>query len=261
MTLLVFSINSKNTKIAIIDNYSKQGRSLATALIFHTTYTTVQLAFSSDTHLIDSVTLAKHQASRDIIDAVDLLLDRNTSTLEACSFLGAYRGPAPFTTLRVTLATVNGLAFAAKLPLVAIDGLQAAAPLFSQLSTPYGALILNAFCDDVYFALYDSSTNIIEQGCEHITNFIKRLEQIAASSTETGPLITCIGNGTALHKEILKQALGNQLFIPHPIPEGCSLEAVHTYAWLQWHKHITFDQILPLYLKSSSAILRPCIAV
>ncbi len=40
------------------------------------------------------------------------------------AFIAAHQGPAPFTTLRVCLTTVNGFAFATGMPLIGINGLQ-----------------------------------------------------------------------------------------------------------------------------------------
>ena len=52
------------------------------------------------------------------------MLKNSRLTFRRFAFVAAHQGPAPFTTLRVCLTTVNGFAFATGVPLIGVNGLQ-----------------------------------------------------------------------------------------------------------------------------------------
>ncbi len=224
-----------------------------TALIVHGGYSHVELALLRNESIVDTCIIHKHQASRDLLSMIDLVLDRNELALQDCDFIAAHQGPGPFTTLRVVLATVNGLSFATGVPLVGVDGLDAFIHEQKKLfSTRYLAIVLNAFCDDVYFGFYDKKEESLVKGCESITTFIERLREL---SRQALPLITLVGNGLDLHKELLHCELGDSITVSEPYPALCSLSSVAALATKLWFEKKTQKQLLPLYLKDSTAHL------
>ena len=52
------------------------------------------------------------------------MLKQHALTFSGLAFIAAHQGPAPFTTLRVCLTTVNGFAFATQVPLIGVNGLK-----------------------------------------------------------------------------------------------------------------------------------------
>lgn len=229
------------------------------ALIFHTGYSDVKLGLARNGSLLEVIPIPKHQASRDVLICCTNLLVQRGLSLTDCAFLAAHRGPAPFTTLRVTLSTINGLAYARKLPLIGIDGLDAfVQEMSNQLFTPYLLVLLNAFCDDVYFALYNRADNSIQRGCQPITMLIAMLDTLTQSSEKAhhGFIVTIVGNAVFLYKDLLLAKGAEKIYIPESLPEIASIEAINQEAWRQWSVHggIT-EQLLPLYLKET---LPPC---
>ncbi len=227
---------------------------ISNALVVHGGYSNVEIGLLQNTLLKDSIIIHKHQASRDILIALDALLNRNNLTLMDCTFIAAHQGPGPFTTLRVILASVNGLAFGTGLPLIGVDGLDAFVEEYkNKTATRYLAIILNAFSDDVYFAFYDTKTESLEKGCESINNFVMRLKAI--NHTQSSPLATCVGNAASLHRDILNFECGPMVTIPEQPQEIASLNAISDRAVILWFEKKTHPQLLPLYLKDSSAKL------
>ncbi len=224
------------------------------ALLFHPGYEAIEIAIARDGVLLESQIVAKHQASKELLVTVDALLDRCRLTLSDCSFFVVHKGPAPFTTLRVTLATVNGLAYATKKPIVGVDGLDAfVESVRHNVSTPYIAVLLNAFCDDLYFALYDVKNGMIAHGCERATAVCARIEQLVAlPSNSSQKLITLVGNGVLLHEKLLQNSVLQKSVIPEPLPLLASLASINDVAWKLWDIGQSVDQVLPLYLKASS---------
>ena len=228
------------------------------ALVFHSGYTHVEIGYMSDGCIRDAHSITKNQASRDLISVIDLLLERNQRSLYDCSFLAAHVGPAPFTTLRVVLSTVNGCGFGARLPLVGVDGLDAfVAQERERIATPYLVVLLNAFCDDVYFAIVHVEQGVEQRGCESIGLFVKRLEHELGQDKTGVAAATLVGNGALLHQQVLKDHFGARMMFSVPTPELSSLEMIAAKAWQGWIENNTREQLLPLYLKDSSAVLCP----
>lgn len=99
------------------------------------------------------------KTSAQLIPLLDSLLCENNISLADITFIAANRGPAPFTTLRTVLATVNGLAQATKIPLIGVDTFST---FLEELATKNShfdgtfVIIQNAFCNDLYYAIYDA---------------------------------------------------------------------------------------------------------
>lgn len=223
-------------------------------LIVHAGYTSVVIGLSQGTQLLGTLAIPHKLASRDLVLTIDALLKNNNFTLQDLSFIAAHQGPGPFTTLRSALATVNGLAFSTQLPLVGVDGLDAFVEQEkNKHTTRYISCMLNAFCDDVYFALYDQETQTLTKGCESITQYLARLKDLTEK-------ITLIGNAVVLHKEIIEKELQDQATIPENITDLATTESIAQTAYTNWQNNLYTTQLLPLYLKDSSARLTKLVA-
>lgn len=232
---------------------------------------------------IDSCTCDNKLASKQFFIFIDELLQRNNLSLQGCSFLAVNQGPGPFTTLRVIIASINGLAFATKKPLVGINSLETFVREQSETAYDYVIALNNAYCDDVYYAILDTKKNECISGCAPFENIIEmlnnlplplqvldnkslrdftRTERISdtppTSSDAAGVVsrseaikIKIIG-GIAHEKRIeLGDRISKNIVIPEPCPEYASLEALGKEAYQLWldNKNIT-SQAIPLYLKN-----------
>ena len=123
-----------------------------------------------------------------------------------------------------------------------------------KVNTPYLVVLLNAFCNDVYFAAYNNNNQAVEIGCLSIFEFIKLLENLLEMTAASEmPLATCVGNGVLLHRSALLNQFGCRIIIPENVPNLCSMKALYAQAWRRWTLHETAPQLLPLYLKDLSA--------
>jgi len=224
-----------------------------TALVIHPGYINVEVALSQNGNPIDTGTVHKHKASRDLIPLIDLLLTRNSYDINSLTYLAAQQGPGPFTTLRVALATINGLGFASTLPMIAVNGIEAFAKQeLATCSTRYLIVLLNAFCEEVYFAIADKHHEHIEIGCTSIEAFLDRLKKIKQQQSHD---ITMVGNAVSMYKQALIECAGDIVHIPPELPQEVSLAAVVAEANRLWQTEKPLSKILPLYLKESSAHL------
>lgn len=124
-------------------------------------------------------------------------------TIAECDFIAVDAGPGAFTSLRVVLATVNGLAFAAKVPVVALDGMAA----LSAALAPYRAtgtstaVLLNAYNQEVYYDLQP----LRSVGYAALSIVLAKLQALP------GDKVVIAGNCIPLYAAELSAALGGRL--------------------------------------------------
>ena len=223
-------------------------------LTFHNTYTDIMISLYDGPLLLNTITEHHKEASKTLVTHIQCLLDSQHKALKDCSFIAAHIGPGPFTTLRAVISSVNGLAYASNIPLVGVDGLTTFIDEYHVAETTTIAL-LNAFCEDVYYAIRTSTTMII--GCSAINEF---LDTILPTHVAPAASIRFIGNAVIMYKSNIINRLQQPFIILDPLPSTCSVNAVALTALKQWHdKSNVTTQLLPNYLKNSSSKISPAI--
>jgi tRNA threonylcarbamoyladenosine biosynthesis protein TsaB len=177
--------------------------------------------------------------------------------LEHLDFIAVTVGPGPFTTLRVAIATINGLAYGSAIPLIPIDGFEVMIHTEKEsCTTPYLGIMLNAFSDDVYCALHNRETGKTTTACVNIAIWCEQLATLIAQHKEQ-PCITLCGNGTTLYREQLKTLDAQKIIVKTESPSNQSTcEAMAHIALSLWHKGSTKKMLLPQYMKATSALIK-----
>ena len=228
-------------------------------LSIHGSYNCLDISLFSDQNLLENVSKIDSRASSGLIPAIDLLLTNNKLQFKDLSFIAVDKGPGAFTSLRVTLATVNGIAFDKKIPLIGISGLEALVeqPVADSLDlikgkTRIAVALLNAYNNDVYFLISkisdsgDKKLIIIEQSSQKIDDLLNKIK----TDFENHKVFFC-GQGTQLHEKLIREALGDQAIIPQHIQSFASSQTIGLMAYECWQKKENIvDQIDPLYLKT-----------
>ena len=217
-------------------------------LTVHTTYSSIKLGVFKNNSLLFSSLEETKKASQNCITLIDDLLKKACISIRDLSCLIVYQGPAPFTTLRVSVASINGLAYAQNIPLIGVDGLACFAEEQKKRDFSQTIVLLNAFGKDLYVGIYDTEEDfLIYNGCMSLENL---LVHIATHNK----LVACVGNGADLYRNELMNAAPGKVFIPENNPETCSLESVAKMGFDLWQKSSSFAyQIMPLYLKNHPA--------
>jgi tRNA threonylcarbamoyl adenosine modification protein YeaZ len=232
-------------------------------LTIQNTYQDIQLALFQGTQIVATASANKIAASKMLIPLAASLLSKNNTQLSELKFIAAGIGPGPYTTLRTVLASTNGLSFATHVPLIGIDALDAMIQENNTAANIPLVVLLNAFNQDVYFAT-QSAPSEIQKGCMNIKALLAHLAQTYpenppstmlpgfaqgyAGHSTTG--IQFVGNGTALHKELIIETFGSRAVITNPIPEAPSIEAVGLMALAKWERQEGLaEQLMPIYLK------------
>jgi tRNA threonylcarbamoyladenosine biosynthesis protein TsaB len=211
------------------------------------TYTHIDVGIFQDGHLILSAEKNKTLASRELIPLCAALLMETQKSLSDLAYIAINQGPAPFTTLRTVITTVNGLAYATNIPLIGIDGLtllldESLQRYAGSSQTP--VVVLHAFGNDVYCG-YKQSDGTSFFGCVSLPECIEQL------SKKSGTTYVLVGNGALMHQESFKESLGDRVVIPEMAQPYASLTALGEHAWKDWQAKKTTAQAQPLYLKKT----------
>ena len=219
---------------------------MTTYLSIQTNYTHLEMALMRDGDVVDRTACAKQDASRDFIVHLSELLERNKLVVADLQFIAVNQGPGPFTTLRTVLASVNGLSFATKIPLIGVDGLDAGLDEFAQDDYAVNIYLLNAFNRDVYFGIQEDDTR--RKGYQKIDSLLAELHE----QHPAAPLYF-FGNGAELYVRDIRYELSGRAIFADPMPQTCSVEQIGVMGLAQYHeKSPPQEQLLPLYLKQFS---------
>ncbi len=214
---------------------------MAVFLTVHARYKDVQLGLFRGENLIDEASDESKKISKNFILLLDHLLSKNKLSFPDLSFIAAHQGPAPFTTLRVTIASVNGFAFATGVPLIGINGLEALIEERKDTET-VTVVLLNAFCQELYYAIAEPSVPI-QYGYE---NADKLIHELAHRFTK----VRFLGNGSEMYRHEIETLYGDRATIL-PI-DLVSLQTVAKNAMKSWLEKKTHTQLMPVYLKGYS---------
>jgi tRNA threonylcarbamoyladenosine biosynthesis protein TsaB len=210
-------------------------------LVCQATYEAVELALGNNENVSPLITLSKHEASAQLVPAIKTLLENSHLRFEDLAFIAANQGPGPFTTLRVVLATVNGLNFASKIPLIGLDGLHAMM-VENHMPGTITISLFNAFGQDAYFGIDDGVSQ--KTGWKNIGVLLTELRNTYRSS------IRFIGSGALFFENEIKKVFGTDAIIPASLPLAPTMKVLGALAVAQFQRGENMShQLLPLYLK------------
>lgn len=207
------------------------------------------LAVSDGDKIIKSRTMVVDKILSDsIIPAIEKILKDSKLSLAKIDALIVGLGPGSFTSLRVGLSTVKGLAFAADKPVVGIPSLDAVALNVGKTDSQI-CVIADAKRNMVYSALYDNKKGILKQKSEYLlTPLTDLLDRIDADTIFVGDAV----NLYMAQIEAYFAAADKKLkisFAPESkaYPDAKGLVVLAQSA-LKKKKFSNIDKLVPLYL-------------
>jgi tRNA threonylcarbamoyladenosine biosynthesis protein TsaB len=183
-----------------------------------------------------------------LLPAVDALLRRCATSLDAVEAFAVSIGPGSFTSLRIGLATLKGLTFGSGRPAVAVPTLRALAHTAPPGAGPVVAL-LDARRDELYAAAFEGEalapTALLPEGVYTVASLRERLPA------------TCrlTGQGVAVCGAALRSALGAGV-VCVPAQVGVA-RAAHVGAlaarMLAEGAGVDVARLVPIYLRRAEA--------
>jgi tRNA threonylcarbamoyladenosine biosynthesis protein TsaB len=212
-------------------------------LVVQSTYELVQVGLFDGSRLIYTHALDKKEASALLIPTIDTLTSAAKIQIQDCECAIINQGPGPFTTLRIVIATMNGISFATGLPLVGVNALDAL--LYTSDPTYSRSIVamLNAYGGDVYFAVRAAGEHQSRQGVGPVMTV--PLETLTQE-------VTILGNATVQQQALLIDRLSRDTVIPGVI--HADLATLAQYGQLSWKRTRTgVHHLSPLYFKNHPA--------
>lgn len=245
----VSSINVKRRRKRANNNLSMNNYSLA----IQGSYKEITLALFRDNILVDCFSDNTLRASSSLIPCIDTLLTNNNVVVNNLLFIACEAGPGAFTSLRVTLSTVNGISFASGVPLISVDGLEALACSGNTQKPEHVISLLNAFNNEIFYGIYHNDSGVMHQknaGYCTIEKFIELWQ-----TNYKGTNATIQGSGAVMFKNLLEKEIP-ELIIPDTILELASIEAVHALGYKKFLKKESKAKLTPLYLKAQTYVIK-----
>ncbi len=190
--------------------------------------------------------VAPRQHAELILTMVDELLAESDLKLNQLDALAFGRGPGAFTGLRVAAGVIQGLAYSADLPVIAISSLATLAQAYAE-QYKYLFPCFDARMGEIYSGLYQSTdTGIVELiGQEQVIRpeFVESLPSSAVYG---------LGTGWGTYSEILTQQLGSENIIgfePEVFPDAENMLPLAIQAY-ELKQYTTAAEVRPVYLRN-----------
>ena len=221
-------------------------------LAFDTSTTVAAVAVCEDDKLLGEYILnheKKH--SEKLLPLTNALFKDLGLSPDEFDIYAASTGPGSFTGLRIGIATVKSMAYAAEKPVAGVPTLD----VLSFNAAAYDGLIcpmLDARNNQVYTALYKAEKGRIS----NITEYMGvEVGSIVEKVKELGQRAVFVGEAAVMHRELISQALGEAAeFLPGNLNLPRASSVAHL-AYLQWEegKLQNCYDLVPFYLRKSQA--------
>ena len=224
---------------------------MPTILAVDTSTDACSVALLKNRQVIEKHTLTPRQHTQKLLPLIDELLSEQNVKLLDLDAIAYGRGPGSFTGLRICMGTVQGLAYAAELPLIAVSTLETLATGAQRLYRfPEGShlvVALDARMNEVYWAAYKiqqgQATAITEEFVMPPAKVIDVLEEFDIKNLH--------GIGSGWHYHDLK------VLVPEQVIETINPMAVDILPLAEQAREaglqVTAEQAQPIYLRDSVA--------
>ncbi len=142
------------------------------------------------------------------------LLERNRLDISRVSLCAVAVGPGSFTGLRVGIATMQGLAFSRKLPLIGVSALDALAAVGTPNDVGLVATWINAWRGEVYGALYKDGQEVLPPTVGSPETFLESLREKLKNEFSN---ILFVGDGVPGCESLIRNRLGAEAHIADPV--------------------------------------------
>lgn len=218
---------------------------LKNILAIETSAAVCSVALSTERAFFDQFELAQREQSQLLLPMINKILEEANISLTDLSAIAVAIGPGSFTGIRLGLSVVQGFTIGTHIPVIAISSLQAIAQgIFEEFGEPQVLVCVNAYMDEVFFAIYCvDAEGIMQLEGEELLSLPEEL-LLPPNFTE------CVGagNGWAVHAERLPSA-PKKIYTEY-LPRARNLVKL---AQALQNQAKPIDEISAIYLRNANA--------
>ncbi|NLY66806.1 MAG: tRNA (adenosine(37)-N6)-threonylcarbamoyltransferase complex dimerization subunit type 1 TsaB [Tissierellia bacterium] len=192
----------------------------------------------------------KMSHSENLVPMIKEVLDSLNLKVSDIDLFAVAVGPGSFTGLRIGIATMKAFAHVYDKPIVGVSTLEALAfnLSFNGLIVP----IIDARRNRVYTGIYKWEKGLLKNIMEPTAMEIDSLLEILLKEDEP---IMMNGNGVSIHREYIKDRLGDKVYFAKNIHNNCRALSIAELA-LEKKDHmegVNYYNLVPEYLRESQA--------
>ncbi len=218
------------------------------------------VALLNEKYIVKRFQLAPRKHAERLLPMIDSVLKESNIALNQLNAIACCVGPGAFTGLRIAISVAQGLAYAAKLPCIAISSLQIlAAEAFNNNNHSICLSSIDARMQEVYFAGF-------KRGEEGIPKEIHPQQVIGAENIVLDPRLTAAsGSISADHSKWVKAGTGwavyqhsaeieamKALLLPIHFPNAEMMLAIASDHYDK-HEILKPELLQPVYLRNDVA--------
>lgn len=210
-------------------------------------------ALSVDGEVIERYALAPRQHAALMLPMIESLLLEADLTVKQLDAIAFGRGPGSFTGVRIAASMVQGIAFAADLPVVPVSTLAALAlGGMRESSMPNVMTAMDARKSEVYWGCYTQTDGdvVTLQGSECVCS----PDSVPAAGRQDW---VGVGSGWGAYGEQLMQHLGEQVvrLMPDLEPRAADVARLGMHEFNQGVR-LRPDEAVPVYLRNNVAVAK-----
>ena len=218
-------------------------------LAIETSSAACSAALSVDGEIEERYVLAPRQHAALILPMIESLMVESASGVEELDAIAFGRGPGSFTGVRIAASVVQGIAFAAGLPVIPVSTLAVLALAGMRESSASRAMVaLDARKQEVYWACFERSGDDVLLLIDECV-----CPASAAPSPGAGDWVA-VGSGWGVYADVLMHRFGEQVVrvLPDLEPRAAVVARLALGEYRRGHL-LPAEQAVPVYLRDNVA--------
>ena len=190
--------------------------------------------------------------SENLMTIMENTLEENKTKLNDIDLIACSVGPGSFTGIRIGISTIKAFSDVTNIKSIGITSLMALA--YNNDYSGYICSLIDAKNNNVYYSLFDTSTNKYVQIGDYLAQDINSITEILKVCNKP---IFFVGNGSIVYKDVLESALKeNAIFTTNNEENKLSAKSIGIAAFDVFsNNEYGYEEfnLSPIYLRKSSA--------
>lgn len=194
--------------------------------------------------------------SQNLMPLISQILDETQLNLNDIDLFACDNGPGSFTGIRIGIATVKAFRDVTSKPVIGISSLKGLAYNLQNINTDIVCSIIDAKNDNVYCGIFTYENQIIKEIENYKFDNINSILNYFQTEKFLNKNIFFVGNGSIVYKDVIQSQLDKRaLFSKDSMKNKLNAISIANAAFDEFNNSSNFSDIIPLYLKKSSAEL------